>query len=73
MVIPIARVILSISPTYRLWYEHDLEWLENGSGQWIVVNLNTAYLDANNEKDFTAGLTRCGNVSSSVISTRTIR
>ena len=25
---------------------------ENG----IVVNLNTAYLDANNEKDFTAGI-----------------
>ena len=46
MVIPIARVILSIQSD-RTGYgmSNDPEQPENGSDNGIVVNLNTAYLD----------------------------
>ncbi|EFL5746044.1 porin, partial [Escherichia coli] len=42
----------------RTGYGMSMTWngLKTDPDNGIVVNLNTAYLDANNEKDFTAGI-----------------
>ncbi len=57
MVIPIARGNF-VDQSDRTGYGMSMtrNGLKTDPENGIVVNLNTAYLDANNEKDFTAGI-----------------
>ena len=59
----------------RTGYGMSMTWngLKTDPENGVVVNLNTAYLMLIMRKISLPGLTRCGNVSSWVISTRTIR